>query len=94
MLCGGKVAFKRYLELQHRLCAACRSVYLCQFFLAWAIWCGDTMLHELHILLRYNGNTVINNAHFPYEAFKYVNNTNLGTRLLFVCYPERGNIIA
>jgi hypothetical protein len=31
------------------------------------------MLHELHILLIYNGNGVINNKHFPSEAVKYVN---------------------
>jgi hypothetical protein len=37
-----------------------------------------TMLQELHILLRYNGNSVISNTHFPYEVFKYVNKYEFG----------------
>jgi hypothetical protein len=55
------------------------------------------MLDELHILLRYNDNSVINNTHFPYEKFKYVNNTNLGTLQIggkYDAYPERGYFIA
>jgi hypothetical protein len=36
------------------------------------------MLHELHILLRHNGNSVINITHFPYEEFKYVNKYEFG----------------
>jgi hypothetical protein len=36
------------------------------------------MLQKLHILLRCNGNSVINNTYFPYEAFKYVNRYEFG----------------
>ena len=41
--------------------------------------------------------TVTNNAHCPCEAFKYVNNTNLGKLQIggkYEDYPERGNFIA